>query len=218
MEDFKRKCRIVEYFYPHKANNQNVINFCKTRVSSKKKINIYETVEIYEKIIFPRLQTTHIDISDKVPLRTLINIHNYDGIKNFPQIVDFFLKVKQGEHIVQSSGLPNIKLAKVKSKKLLVFDGHHSLLAYMAAGKVALDEIPHIIVSGDKGFLEDKEILVFWGHHARKIPTKNWEDYVINWEKPENRQICKRIQRNVGELFDALLERICLQIKDYNMK
>ena len=82
----------------------------------------------------------------------------------------------------------------------------------MAAGKVLLDEIPHIIISGDKGLLKNNEILVFWRHHAHKITAKNWELYVINWQKPKNKQICQRIQRNVGELFDALAERISLQI------
>ena len=213
---FVQKCRVVEYHFPHKDNNLNVIAYCKSRIPSPNRTTtIYETVEIYEKKFFPNLQTTYMEISPRIPLRNLINIHNSDGIKNIPQIADFSLKIKQGEHIMQSSGLPNIKLARLKSNSLLVFDGHHSLLAYMAAGKVFLDEIPHIIISGDKGLLKNNEILVFWGHHAHKITAKNWELYVINWQKPKNKQICHRIQRNVGELFDALAERISLQIANH---
>lgn len=214
---FVQKCRVVEYHFPHKDNSLNVIAYCKSRVPSPNRTTtIYETVEIYEKKLFPNLQATYKEISLRIPLRNLINIHNSDGIKNIPQIANFTLKIKQGEHIMQSSGLPNIKLTRLKSNSLLVFDGHHSLLAYMAAGKVFLDEIPHIIISGDKGLLKNNEILVFWGHHAHKITAKNWELYVINWQKPKNKQICQRIQCNVGEFFDALAERISSQIAHHN--
>jgi len=157
---------------------------------------------------------TPINNSPRIFLRTLINIHNDDGIKNMSQIADFSLKIKKGENILQPSGLPNIKLARLRSKDLLVFDGHHSLLAYMTAGKIFLDEIPHIIVSGKKGFLKNEEILIFWGQHASKIPAKNWRLFVINWQNPENKQICPRIQRNMGELFDALLEKISSNMKN----
>ncbi len=209
VSDFVQKCRVVEYYSPQKVQNRNVIVYCKSQIPlPNKTTTIYETVEIYERKFLPHLQTAYIDISPRILLRTLINIHNDDGIKNIPQIANFSLKIKKGGDIVQSSGLPNIKLARLRSKDLLVFDGHHSLLSYLAAGKIFLDEIPHIIVSGDKGFLKNEEILVFWGHHAPKIPAKNWGLFVINWQNPENKQLCPRIQRNMGELFDALLEQI----------
>lgn len=129
------------------------------------------------------------------------------------QIADFSSKIKKGENILHPGGLPNIKLARLRLKDLLVFDGHHSLLAYMAAGKIFLDEIPHIIVSGKKGFLKNEEILIFWGQHASKIPAKDWKLFVINWQNPENKQTCPRKHKNMGELFDALQKRIAAQSK-----
>lgn len=207
--------RFIEYYSPQHSKNQKVITYCKSRVFYPKKTStIYETVEIYERKILPHLQTTYIKISTRVLLKTLINIHNDDGIQNIPQIAHFSLKIKKGGNIVQSSGLPNIKLARLRSKELLVFDGHHSLLAYMSAGKNFLDEIPHIIISGKKGFLKNEEILIFWGQHASKIPAKEWKLFVINWQNPKNKQICPRIQHNMGELFDALWKRIAIQLKD----
>lgn len=207
--------RFVEYYSPQKHQDQNLIDYNKSLVPSPiKTMTIYETVKIYEKKIFHHLRMTPINNSPRIFLRTLINIHNDDGIKNMSQIADFSLKIKKGGNILQPSGLPNIKLARLRLKDLLVFDGHHSLLAYMTAGKIFLDEIPHIIVSGKKGFLKNEEILIFWGHHAPKIPSKNWRLFVINWQNPENKQICPRIQRNMGELFDALLEKISSNMKN----
>ena len=207
--------RYVEYYSPQKHQDQNLIDYNKSLVpSSNRTMTIYETVKIYEKKIFHHLGMTPINNFPRIFIRTLINIHNDDGIKNMSQIAHFFSKIKKGENILQPGGLPNIKLARLKLKDFLVFDGHHSLLAYMAAGKIFLDEIPHIIVSGKKGFLKNKEILVFWGQHAYKIPAKDWKLFVINWQNPENKQICPRIQRNMGELFDALLEKISSTMKN----
>lgn len=207
--------RFVEYYSPQKHQGQNLIDYSKSLVPSPNRtMTIYETVKIYEKKNFHHLRMTPINNSPRIFLRTLINIHNDDGIKNMSQIAHFSLKIKKGENILQPSGLPNIKLARLRLKDLLVFDGHHSLLAYMAAGKIFLDEIPHIIVSGKKGFLKNEEILIFWGQHASKIPSKDWKLFVINWQNPENKQTCPRKHNNMGELFDALQKRIAVQLKD----
>lgn len=211
-----QNCRFVEYYSPQKNQDRHVIVYCKSQVPLPNRVTtIYNTVEIYEKQFFPRLQKNYIKIFPRILLRTLINIHNDDGIKNISQIANFALKIKNGKKLLHSSGLPNIKLARLRSRELLVFDGHHSLLAYMSAGKNFLDEIPHIIVLGKKGFLENEEILIFWGEHASKIPPKEWKLFVINWQNPENKQTCPRIHNNMGELFDALRKRIAVQVKDY---
>ncbi len=205
----------MEYYSPQKHQYRHVIVYCKSQVPLPNRVTtIYNTVEIYEKQFFPRLQKNYIKIFPRILLRTLINIHNDDGIKNISQIANFALKIKNGKKLLQSSGLPNIKLARLRSREFLVFDGHHSILAYMSAGKKFLDEIPHIIVSGKKGFLENEEILIFWGEHAFKIPAKEWKLFVINWQNPKNKQICPRVHNNMGELFDALQRRIAMQLKD----
>lgn len=207
---FKQKIRIIEYIFPHKIKNKQFLIYCQSRVPLKHKAtSVYETVELYEKIFFGRIQKSIIKISSvRIPLGTLMNIHNEDGIKDIHQIIYLTSKIKKGENITEPSGMPNIKLARLKSKDILVFDGHHSLLAYMASGRIFLDEIPHIIVSGHKGFLKSVDISVFWGYHAPKITARNWKSYVINWQKSGNKQLDLRIQRNMGELFDALKDRI----------
>jgi len=208
--DFKQKIRFVAYHFPHKDQKMDFQFYCKSRVPlTKRATTVYETVEVYEKIFFPHIQTCLVRISpERVPLRSLINIHNQDGIKDIYQIIDFTTKIKKGEDIVKPSGLPNIMLARLRSKDYLVFDGHHSLLSYMAAGRIFLDEIPHLIVSGNKGFLNNTDILVFWGPHAPKISPKKWKNFTVNWQNPIERQLCLRKQRDMGELFDALGEKI----------
>jgi hypothetical protein len=208
--DFKQKIRFVEYYFPSQGRKTDFQFYCKSLVPLKdNKTTIYETIEIYEKTLFHHIQTRKVRISpEQIPLRSLINIHNQDGIKDIHQIKRFTAKIKKGEDIVNPSGLPNIKLARLRSKDLLVFDGHHSLLSYMAAGRIFLDEIPHLIVSGNRGVLKDNDITVFWGQHAAKITPKKWKNFTINWQNPLNKQLCLRKQRDMGELFDALGEKI----------
>jgi hypothetical protein len=45
--------------------------------------------------------------------------------------------IKSGKHIL-SRGIPNIKLVKTGDGQLLLFDGHHSMLAYISTGKAYL--------------------------------------------------------------------------------
>jgi hypothetical protein len=49
---------------------------------------------------------------------------------------------------------------------------------------------------------------VFFGSHANKIRNREWRSYVINWQAPINEQLCPRIQKNMGELYDALASKI----------
>ena len=206
---FNKKTRIVEYFSPSKIHGCDCFLYSKSQVPlNSKTTSVYETVETYEKLIFPRIQTQVIKVSKKrIPIRSLINIHDENGIKDIGQIKNFVPVIKSGGNIVKSDGLPNIKLARLRGNDFLVFDGHHSILAYMATGKIFIDEIPYIVVSGSRGYLKNVEILVFWGHHAARIPVKNWRNFVINWQDSQN-QITIRTRRNMGELFDVIKEKI----------
>lgn len=201
--------RTVEYFFPLMPQNKKFFLYSKSRVPLiNKATTIYETVQAYEKSVFHRIKPQIRSVSKRrVSISSLINIHDEDGIKNIDQIKNFISTIKSGNHIVESSGLPNIKLARLRGNNFLVFDGHHSLLAYMASGKTFIDEIPHLMVSGNRGYLKNTEILVFWGHHARDIPVKKWKNFVINWQNPE-KQITIRTRRNMGELFDAVKVKI----------
>jgi hypothetical protein len=74
----------------------------------------------------------------------------------------------------------------------------------MIAGRTYLHDIPHIVVEDENGHVDNKEILVFFGMHSKKLIDSNWRNYVINWQAPNERQLCKREQNNMGELFDSI--------------
>ena len=64
------------------------------------------------------------------------------------------------------------------------------MLAYMNAGKRYLDEIPHMIIEDkDKGYIDDKDIVVFYGEHAKAIKNYGWKQYVINWQAVKEEQL-----------------------------
>ncbi len=67
-----------------------------------------------------------------------------------------------------------------------------------------MNELPHLIIENENGYVTDKEICVFFGIHPKKIKEYDWRKYVINWQAPKKRQLCKRVQRNVGELLDSI--------------
>lgn len=118
--------------------------------------------------------------------------------------------IKSGKHIL-SRGIPNIKLVKTGDGQLLLFDGHHSMLAYISTGKAYLEEIPHMMITDkEKGYIEDKNIIVFYGEHASDIKGCNWRDKVINWQAAKDKRLCDRIQNNMGELFSAVEKRVKL--------
>ena len=167
-------------------------------------MTIYETVDFFEKNIFQTTKTTNKKITGQVQLREIINLHNNMGIKNTPQIIAMVQQIKSGKDILSPSGLPNIKLVKTEQNELVLFDGHHSLLAYMLTGRKYLNETPHLIVENENGYVNDREIIVFFGKHSEKLKDLDWRRYVINWQAPEEKQLCKRIQKNMGELLDSL--------------
>lgn len=201
--------RFVEYYFPFSSVSTDTVKFCKSSVIlSKVNTSIYDAVNMYEKKIFFCIQLEKKKIVRKIKLRSVINLHNEGGIKDIQKIVDMILLLKKGKHLLHSSRLPNIKLVRTIRKELILFDGHHSMLAYMACGKVFLHETPHLFVYRQNGCVRDEDILVFWGSHASKICSKDWKNYVINWQAPINKQLNKRIWKNMGELFDSLSDKI----------
>ena len=83
------------------------------------------------------------------------------------------------------------------------------MLAYMHAGKKYLHEVAYLVVENeDTGFVSADEISVFFGPHADKIKNMDWSDYVINWQAPIHKQLCPRIQKNMGELYDAVVSKL----------
>ncbi|MHA2400801.1 MAG: hypothetical protein ACXADU_18175 [Promethearchaeota archaeon] len=113
-------------------------------------------------------------------------------------------QIKNGKDILSPSGLPNIKLVKTIQSEWILFDGHHSLLSYMIAGRTNLHEVPHFVVENENGHVNEKEILIFFGFHSSKLRDSTWRNFVINWQAPKERQLCKREQKNMGELLDSI--------------
>jgi len=172
---------------------------------------IYDTVDSLKnkKFLITKGKNMQYNVAEHFPLYNVLNIHNDSGIKDLFQIRSMVTKIQSGGDIFSPEGLPNIKLVRINKNQWLLFDGHHSMLAYMHAGKKYLHEVAHLTVENeDTGSVLSNEISVFFGSHANKIRNREWRRYVINWQAPINEQLCSRIQKNMGELYDALAYKI----------
>lgn len=193
--------KIIKLSYPIKSS-ESVHTYSEKILDIK---NLYEVVDFFEKNVFSdKIKLKTEKTVGKTILRLIVNLHNKDGIKDIPQIKKMIQQIKSEKDILHPSELPNIKLVKTKKNKFVLFDGHHSMLAYMSAGRKYLHEVPYLIVLNEKGYVTDKEILIFFGQHSSKLKGKDWKNYVINWQMPINKQLCKRVQKNIGELFDSI--------------
>lgn len=172
-------------------------------------VSVYKTVEFFEHDLLQRAVATVQRIGYRVPLRSVINLHNHDGIRDLSQMEDMVHKIRTGNDILHPGGLPNVKLVRSTRGERVLFDGHHSTMAYIACGRTFLDEIPHLEVYGEGGFVTDQDILAFFGPHSIKIRhrSEDWRHWVVNWQTSEEKQLCGRIQGNMGELFDLLFGR-----------
>jgi hypothetical protein len=111
-------------------------------------------------------------------------------------------KIEQQKDILHPTELPNIKLVRTWKDERVLFDGHHTILAYMSVGRTYLDEVPHLVVANDgSGCVDDEEISIFYGEH--KIDG-DWRKYCINWQAEKGEQLCWRIQKSMGELFESI--------------
>jgi hypothetical protein len=197
--------RFVKLIYPYKSKDGNLTRISSLKVYLRNKSNtIYDFVEQYEKGLGSKIKETIKEVKKLVLLREIINLHNINGIKSMDQIRTMVKQIKSGKDILSPRGLPNIKLVKTKQSEWILFDGHHSLLSYMIAGRTYLHEVPHFIVENENGHVNDKEILIFFGIHSKILNDSNWRKYVINWQAPKERQLCKREQKNMGELLDSI--------------
>jgi len=197
--------RFVKLIYPYKSKDGNLTRISSLKVYLRNKSNtIYNTVDQYEKGLGSKIKETIKEVKKLVLLREIINLHNINGIKRMNQIRIMAKQIKSGKEILSPRGLPNIKLVKTKQSEWILFDGHHALLSYMIAGRTYLHEVPHFVIEDENGHVNDKEILIFFGIHSKKLNDSNWRKYVINWQAPKERQLCKREQKNMGELLDSI--------------
>ncbi|MBS3765070.1 hypothetical protein KGY71_00975, partial [Candidatus Bipolaricaulota bacterium] len=115
-------------------------------------------------------------------------------------------KVRSGREILMPDGLPNVKIAETKREEVVLFDGHHTLLAYMLAGRKFLCQLPHLLVRGPgRSGVGDEEIHCFFGDHGDKLEGGDWRNYTVSWTKPTEGQLEPRKWENMGELLEALL-------------
>lgn len=194
---------------PIKSTDDNLVSVSKSLIPISITIKtIYDTLDFFEKNIFlkGKINIATKQIKHKTNLKEIINLHNNNGIKDISQIKGMVQKIKSGDEIFNINRMPNIKLVKTTYKEWVLFDGHHSMLAYMVAGKKYLHEVPHLVVQDEKkGYVSDEEILVFFGEHSKKLMVTEWRKYVINWQNSIKKQLCRRIQKNMGELFESLI-------------
>lgn len=172
---------------------------------------IYDTVDSLtnKKLIPVKIENIRYLNTEFFPLEDVMNIHDSTGIKDLSQLKSMITDIQMDKDIVSVNGIPNIKLVKTDADEWLLFDGHHSMLAYMYVGKKYLHEIPYLTVENENTkYVSSDEISVFFGPHADKIKNKNWRDYTINWQAPIDQQLCPRIQKNMGELYDILASKI----------
>lgn len=196
-----KKYRFVEQSYPNKDGKSHIVSTFKIENINN---TIYETVEKFEKDGSKIEQETK-EVKEPIILTDVINLHNSNGIKDLGQIKLMVKEITTGKDIISKKGFPNIKLVKTRQSEWVLFDGHHSLLSYMIAGRKYLHEVPHIVVINENGYVDDNEIHVFFGKHSGKLRKSNWRQHVINWQATEEKQLCKRVQKNMGELLNSLV-------------
>jgi len=166
-----------------------------------------DAVRSFERALGRGMSSLTERVAERVRLERILNLHDVDGMKDVPQIGGMIGQICAGGDLVHPTGLPNVKVVLVERGEALLFDGHHTVIAYMATEREYLDQIPHLLVHGDNGHVEDVAILAFFGAHAEKLTASNWRDYVIRWRASPDEQLCDRVQENMGELFDSLSER-----------
>lgn len=206
------KKRKVELVVPEsqleRESNSSVKSFSSTIVHEEEG-DVYSTVEKFRGEIFPGIDNEDMEkrpVREKSLLVGIITLHNAAEIEERSTSVEEMLeKIDSGRHVLMPDGLPNVKVAKTRTEDLVCFDGHHTLLAYMMAGREYLDEVPHLMITDDSGEgLEDEEIHEFFGEHANKLNSSGWRNYTISWTNPLEEQLEERKQENMGELLEAL--------------
>lgn len=174
------------------------------RVPSCEK-TIYDALGFFEDEIFlkSKFKCVKTKVKNSTLLGDIINLHDEGGLK-MNKILKMSKSLRNGEQLLFSSGLPNIKLVMTEEREWVLFDGHHTLISYILSNKKYLSEVPHLIIESKSGFFKDESIHVFYGKHSKKLRDKNWRDYVVNWNVPYNKQLSFRKRKNINELLKVV--------------
>lgn len=141
-------------------------------------------------------------------LLEIVPIHNASGIRDKSQISSMENEVILGKEIIHENGLPNCKLVLLPNEKLLLFDGHHTMLAYVASGKKLLRDIPHLVISREKiAPVSSVDIASFFPKNSQKEVLADWSKYVVNWQNSPAKQLEERQTQTIGELAATLSDR-----------
>lgn len=172
------------------------------------KQDIYGLVEEFREAIFSELKIEDFrraEIRNPLRLEGIVNLHDEDEILARDSLEEMLEKIRAGKEIIMDDGLPNVKVTETSKGETVLFDGHHTTLAYMLAGREYLPEIPHLkVLNPVRSGFSDRKIHVFFGEHSQKLTDKNWRDYVISWNKPEEEQLKPRLRDDMGELCQAV--------------
>jgi hypothetical protein len=162
-------------------------------------------VDFFEQTLFPVLPRRIRPANERISLGQLMNMHNPEGMRDIPQIRGMLQQIKGCDDVLHATGLPNVKLVTTSRGEWVLFDGHHTTIAYMANGRRYLDELPHLLVHHrGREPIPDSDILVVFGSHAPLLSTSIWRDYTINWQAPPEEQLAHRAQSSMRGLFDIL--------------
>lgn len=196
---------VITAAFPHRFSSEPTTNSVRLRIAaSPTSPTIDHAVAFFERVLSRGAPCRTERVAERVRLEGILNLHDVDGMKDVAQISGMTGQILSGNEVLHPSGLPNAKIVLTGPGERLLFDGHHTVIAYMATGREYLDEIPHLVVQGGNGHVEAASVLAFFGIHAKKLSALNWRDHVIRWRAPPDRQLCKRNLKSMGELFESL--------------
>jgi len=203
--------RVVKLIYPEKYEPEGSVISVRSfscNLSHDRARDVYFTMEKFRTEVFPGIAEADLpekEITESPSLGGIINLHNVGEIRRRPTSVrEMEEKIESGKEVLMPDGLPNVKIAKTCRGELVCFDGHHSLLAYMKAGRKKLDQVPHLTIhESSGGGLKDEEIHAFFGEHAAELKGKDWRNYTISWTKAPEEQLEEREQNDMAELLRA---------------
>ena len=108
---------IIKLSYPSDRPGPATENAVIARIKITKETNaIYGAVGWFEDRLFPEIKSQLIRqlVKKRVSLRSVLNIHNSEGVRDIKQIERMIKSVGQGRDMLSQSGMPNVKLFKTK--------------------------------------------------------------------------------------------------------
>ena len=198
----------IKINYPGWYTTRGIENTATIRMNNTKDVAvIYDAVAEFEESVFKiaksRLEKNR--VQNRIKIIELLKINDITVIKNIRLIKRMLVSFRDGRHALTTSGMPNVKILKTKNNKLYLFDGHHSVLAYMAAGNRYLHQLPYMqIENKDEKRILDDNLRNFFGEHLKWKRRDGWQNYTINWQARGRKKLQVREQKNMGELFNVI--------------